>query len=88
MREFVVTVTRDTTESASITVQADSDAMAEELALKQSHNDETEWEQDDTANLSKDHYVTNVNESHPEEDDAEPMSLGLFLDMVMPSLTH
>jgi len=60
MQEYTVAVTRDTTESAEITVTADSPEHAEELALLASRADGVEWVQDDTANLSKDHYVSDT----------------------------
>ena len=64
MPRFTVTVTRDTTESATIEMEADTEEEAAEKAIGFSYdNPHVEWFQDDTPNASSDHYVTGVEPS-------------------------
>jgi len=59
-RMYDVIVTRDTTESCTMVVEAASASEAHEAALERSYTyDDLVWEQDDTPNASKQHYVTN-----------------------------
>jgi hypothetical protein len=63
MPRFIVTVTRDTTESTTVEIDAvDADAASEYAIGYTSNNPNIEWEQDDTPNASSDHYVTGVEE--------------------------
>lgn len=63
-RNWDVIVTRDTTESCSMVIEADNeDAAAEAARLRSSSDDDLVWEQCDTPNASKEHYVTNVEET-------------------------
>jgi flagellar basal body rod protein FlgC len=59
MKNWDVIVTRDTTESCTMVVEADNEQAAQDAALQRSYVDPV-WEQDDTPNASKHHYVTNV----------------------------
>lgn len=57
---FDVIVTRDTTESCAIVIEAHSEAEAIAAAIARSHTDlDLVWEHDDTPNASREHYVTN-----------------------------
>lgn len=60
---YEVIVTRDTTESTVIQVEAESPEEAEAEALSESYNGRYTWEQDDTPNASGEHYVTGVEPS-------------------------
>ena len=61
MKFFTVIVTRDTTESTILTIEARSKAEASEIAMDQAQSNETlPWEQDD--NFPGDVYVTDVSE--------------------------
>lgn len=58
-----IIVTRDTTESCVIIIEAASAEEAEQAALERAHSDyNLVWEQDDTPNASSDPYITNVEE--------------------------
>ena len=58
MPKFHVTVTRDTTESTTLLVDAESESAAEQAALEISYADPScEWSGDDTPNASSDHYT-------------------------------
>lgn len=58
MARYSVIVTRDTTESTVMLVEADSEEEAEAKAIEASHDDlPITWIQDDTPNASKDHYT-------------------------------
>ena len=64
MPRFTVIVTRDTTESAIVEMEAANADEAAEKAIEFSHdNPDVEWFQDDTPNASSDHYVTGVEPS-------------------------
>ena len=64
MPRFTVIVTRDTTESVIVEIEAENADEASEKAIDYSYNNPNiEWEQDDTPNASSDHYVTNVEEA-------------------------
>lgn len=65
MPKFTVIVTRDTTESCQIEVEAEDRAEAEERALETSKSGDVTWEPDDTPNASADHYVTGCDEAAP-----------------------
>jgi hypothetical protein len=59
MKTFDVIVTRDTTESCTVVVEADSVEEAHEAAVQRALTDiDLVWEQDDTPNASADPYVT------------------------------
>ncbi|MCO5157924.1 MAG: hypothetical protein M9945_14440 [Aquamicrobium sp.] len=58
-RTYDVIVTRNTTESCTMLVEAENRAAAIMLAHERSYRDpDLVWEQDDTPNASKEHYVT------------------------------
>lgn len=58
-QNYDVIVTRDTTESCTMVIEAESPEAAQQAALERSRNDtDLVWEQDDTPNASKEHYVT------------------------------
>ena len=56
MPRYRVVVTRDTTESAVVEVEADTREAADRAAIKQAQ-DSGQWEQDDTPNASKHPYT-------------------------------
>lgn len=58
MRTFNVIVTRDTTESATVTVEARNEHEAQARALERAHD--ADWKQD--YNLPQPAYVTDVSE--------------------------
>ena len=63
-RPFRVLVTRDTTETCSVLVNAASEEEAKANALTISKDDpDLVWEQDDTTNASMEHYVTGCEEA-------------------------
>lgn len=58
-KNFDVIVTRDTTESCTMVIEAESQEEAEQAGLDRALNDtDLCWEQDDTPNASSDPYVT------------------------------
>lgn len=58
-KNFDVIVTRDTTESCTMVIEADSLDEAQQVGLDRALNDQDlVWEQDDTPNASSDPYVT------------------------------
>lgn len=64
MKNWDVIVTRDTTESCTMVVEADSADAAAYAAIARSREDDAlVWEQDDTTNASDEHYVTHVEET-------------------------
>lgn len=65
MPKFTVIVTRDTTESCEIEVEAESQEAAEQAGLQTALDfpGEQEWLPDDTTNASKDPYVTGCEEA-------------------------
>lgn len=63
MPKFTVIVTRDTTESCEIEIEAEGQDEAEEAALARSKDSSIEWEPDDTPNASADHYITGCEET-------------------------
>lgn len=72
MPRFTVIVTRDTTESTSVVIDAADADEASEKALDISYNDPyIKWEQDYTPNASDDHYVTGVEEDEPTIEELE-----------------
>ncbi len=62
MKTYQVIVTRDTTESTLVTVEAENAEEAEQAAIDQSYNPACVWAQDDTPNASSDHYTNGVEE--------------------------
>ena len=58
MPRFKIIVTRDTTESVVITVEADSAAGATHLALEKSRERNADWNQDE--NFPQPGYVTDI----------------------------
>ncbi|AXK44157.1 hypothetical protein DVR09_15220 (plasmid) [Erythrobacter aureus] len=54
---YSVIVTRDTTESITLEVDAIDEDEAEEKAIQLSHQGDHKWEQDCTPNASKEHYT-------------------------------
>lgn len=73
MPKFTLILTRDTTESVSVVVEAETEDEAQDKALD---NVPTEgWETDDTPNLSKNVYITNCESHLPDPE------LGLSLDL-------
>ena len=64
MKFFTVIVTRDTTESTTLTIEAHDEDAAGLVALEAIRRDATGlvWEPDDTPNASSDVYVTDVSE--------------------------
>jgi hypothetical protein len=59
MKNWDVIVTRDTTESCTMVIEAATELDAKLEAIRRSHSDDDlVWEQDDTPNASKEHYVT------------------------------
>lgn len=63
MPRFSVIVTRDTTESAYVEIEAASESEAEEKAIAYSRdNPNLTWERDDTPNASKEHYTNGAEE--------------------------
>lgn len=70
MTKFTVIVTRDTTESCAIEVEAESREEAEQAGLQTALDfpGEQEWSPDDTTNASKDPYVTGCEETPLEYD--------------------
>jgi len=63
MPKFTCIVTRDTTESIIVEVEAENDEQAESAAIEASQDPAHSWERDYTPNASSDHYVTNTEES-------------------------
>jgi hypothetical protein len=64
-KTYDVIVTRDTTESCTMLVVADSRDHAISQALQRTHSDtDLVWEQDYTPNVSSDHYVTHCEEHY------------------------
>lgn len=64
MPRFTVIVTRDTTESAIVEMEAaNADEAAEKAIIYSKMNPHIEWAQDETDNASADHYVTGVEPS-------------------------
>ena len=64
MPRFTVIVTRDTTESAIVEMEAaNADEAAEKAVIYSKDNRHIEWMQDETDNASRDHYVTGVEPS-------------------------
>jgi len=58
-RNYDVIVTRDTTESCTMVIEAASLEEAQQAGLDRALNDsDLVWEQDDTPNASSDPYVT------------------------------
>lgn len=58
-KTYDVIITRDTTESCTMLIEATSLEEANHIALARSYEDtDLVWEQDDTPNASKNHYVT------------------------------
>lgn len=63
-RNYDVIVTRDTTESCTMVIEAANSSDAELAALERARADEDlVWEQDDTPNASKHPYVTDIQET-------------------------
>lgn len=64
MKTFNVIVTRDTTESTTVTLDAPDGQAAIDAALELVRMDPNDlsWAQDDTPNASSDPYVTDVSE--------------------------
>lgn len=62
-KNYDVIVTRYTTESCTMLVEASSKDEAEKVALERAGQDNClTWEQDETPNLSKDRYITSCEE--------------------------
>lgn len=63
LKRFSVTVTRDTTESVTVEIEATDEADAQEKAIAFTYdNAHLTWEQDDTPNASKEHYANGAEE--------------------------
>lgn len=63
-KTFDIIVTRDTTESCTMLIAAETREEAMEAARDRAQTDlDLVWEQDDTTNASSDPYVTMIEES-------------------------
>lgn len=82
LKRYSVIVTRDTTESTTVEVEAETPEAAEEMARGQSYTGGYIWEQDDTPNASKDHYTNGADEieeaSSPPPGNSNPAELKLY----------
>lgn len=70
MPKYRVIVTRDTTESITVEVEAAGEEEAQSKALDASYSGNYfgQWEQDDTANASSDHYTNGAEVLEPSKD--------------------